>query len=714
MPSPGPITIDALPSAGTLTFQTMTGFEALGIPFEYRIDVLSTKADMGASDVIGSAVSVALELKAFQMRYFNGIVAAFEYRGFEGPLAKIRLFVRPWFWFLTQAKNSRIFQNMSIVDVIKEVFDKYDLTGVVDYTNLQQSYPPREYVVQYAETDFNFVSRLLENEGIYYFFRHEQGEHQMILVDTYTTHVPVPDYDKLPFAGPDTHRDALQTYVWDWNIVEQVQPGAYFQRDFDFTNPVAPLESPFGASKGYDLDDFEVYEYPGGFLTTTEGEGYSRVRLQELQTRFTQASGASNARGLSVGSTFHLINHPRDDQNADYLVISAEYVLRGHDTKSNVQTEEEPFACTFVAMDPTTPFRPAKTAAKAVVRGPQTAIVVGPEGKEIWVDEYGRVQVQFHWDRQGVNNEKSSCPVRVSQVWAGSGWGAVFTPRIGQEVIVDFLEGDPDQPIITGRVHNGSNMPPYKPKTHPTQSGIRSHSSPKGSQANFNEIRFEDLKGSEELYIQAERAQTTVVKGSQSISVGGDRSVTVTRDETYTVKKNRTTDITEKETLKVHGDVLCLFDKMYDTAVGDAASVTVKNDYFLSTTSGQITLTHGKSEFNITQGEEAWVDTANAHIMLQPGGNIEAGNNSAMFTMDSGGAIQLSATAATITIKRGDTTIVVTDDKISITAASMVEVKAPTVNITADEKVHAAVGGSSMDLTPDGVTVAGTMIKLNS
>ena len=711
MPTPGPITIDGPPAAGTLTFRSMTGYEALARGFEYEIDVLATKADVGAKDLIGAPVSVEVELKNFQMRHFNGIIAAFEYRGFDGPQAKCRLFVRPWFWFLTQTKNSRIFQHKSVVDIVKDVFDGHNLTGVVDYKNLQKTYSPREFVVQYSESDFNFVSRLLENEGIYYFYRHEDGAHKMVLVDTYTTHEPVPDYKEIPYAAPDTHRDALHTYVWDWNLIEQVQPGKYAQRDFDFTKPTAPLESTHPAPKGYDLDDFEVYEYPGGFLTVAEGDEYSTVRLEELQTAFKQATGASNARGLSVGSTFKLVDHPRDDQNANYLVISAEYVLRGHETTTNQQAEEEPFACTFVAMDPAAPFRPAKKTKKPVVRGPQTAIVVGPKDQEIWVDEFGRVQVQFHWDRKGEHNEKSSCPVRVSQVWAGSGWGAVFTPRIGQEVIVDFLEGDPDRPIITGRVHNGSNMPPYAPKKHPTVSGIRSHSSMGGSQTNFNEIRFEDLKGHEELHVQAEKNQTTLVKANQAISVGGDRAVSVTGNEAYTIKKNRATEITIDDVEKVHGNVGYYFDKLYETTVGDSMATTVKNDYLLQTTDGQITITHKKSELVIAAGEDTTLQTEKAHVALQKAG-----------------AILIKADAADITLKRDNTTIVVTSDKITITASSEVDVNAKTVSITAttatvgadtvsitaQKKATVTCGSSSAELSPQGVNVAGTMIKLNS
>jgi type VI secretion system secreted protein VgrG len=694
MPSSAPITIEGPSSAGTLTFRSMTGFEALARCFEYQIDVLSTKSDIGASDLLGAPVAVELETKNFQIRYFHGIVAAMEYRGFDGSQAQCRLLVRPWFWFLTRAKNSRIFQNKSVVDVIKEVFDQYNLAGAADFTELQGNYPSREYIVQYDETDFNFVSRLMENEGIYYFFRHSEGAHTMVLVDTYTTHVPAPDYKEIPFAGPDTHRDALLEYVSDWNVVHEAQPGTYSQRDFDFKNPASLLMSSRSIDKGYQLDNFEVYEYPGGFLTTSVGDDYSRVRLEALQTGFEQASATSNARGLAVGNTFKLIDHPRDDQNQDYVVISAEYRLRGHEGTTSPLPEDEPFVCTFVAMDPTAPFRPEKIAGRPRMCGPQTALVVGPDGKEIWVDEYGRVQVQFHWDRKGEYNEKSSCFVRVSQVWAGSGWGAVFTPRIGQEVIVDFLDGDPDRPIIVGRVYNGSNMPPYEPKTHPTRSGIRSHSSAKGSLANFNEIRFEDLKGHEELYIQAEKTQTTLVKGSQSISVGGDRSVSVSGNEQYVVKKKRATEITGDESIKVtDGDVTHLFQHNQTLDVGDTYSATVEKDYTVTTSQGQIKLTH-----------------ADAHFKIDPGSDMEMGNKAgALVSLANGGAVLISATSANITIQRGETQILITDSLVQITSKSAVKIEAGD-----SVSVSAGKGAATMDLGSAGVTVTGMQIKLNA
>ncbi|HEY6556215.1 MAG TPA: type VI secretion system tip protein TssI/VgrG, partial [Polyangiaceae bacterium] len=300
--------------------------------------------------------------------------------------------------------------------------------------------------------------------------------------------------------------------------------------------------------------DFEVYDYPGEYETSGTGETYARVRLEELQTLSERAEGFANARGISTGALFTLTEHPTDAQNREYLILSVSFTIETHALESDQGDdpgEEDVFQCRFLAADSQRPFRPARRARKPVVRGAQTAIVTGKSGEEIWTDQFGRVKVKFHWDRSDAADENSSCWVRVAQVWAGTNWGAMHIPRIGQEVIVEFLEGDPDRPIITGRVYNGDNMPPYALPANQTQSGIKSRSTKGGGASNANEIRFEDKKGAEQLYIQAEKNQDILVKASESHSVGGSRTKSIGADETVTIGANRTETVGADETITV-------------------------------------------------------------------------------------------------------------------------------------------------------------------
>ncbi len=535
---------------GTLTFRSMAGSEALGRCFEYAVEVLSSEPSLAAADLVRQNVTVHLELSDDSVRHFSGLVAGFEYRGWDSDGARYRLLVRPWLWFLSRGSGCRIFQNMSIVDILKKIFDDYGFSADADFSNLQESYPSREFIVQYRETDLNFVSRLMEAEGIYYFFKHDDGDHTLVLADSPVAHSPTSGYETIPFLSPDVHRDTLVEYVSEWNVVLETQPGKYSQADFDFTKPNVPLYSTSSAPRDTDLDKYETYEYPGGFETNPVGDTYSLVRIQELQVRYEEAFGATNARGLCVGSLFTLSDHPRDDLNAEYLVTSADIRLHGEAVSSSGGAENV-FSCSFAAIDPNAPYRPTMTAIKPTVRGPQTAIVVGPSGSEIWTDQYGRVKVQFHWDRDGQNDENSSCWIRVSQLWAGANWGGVHIPRIGQEVIVEFLEGDPDRPIVTGRVYNGSNMPPYDLPQNMTQSGIKSRSTKQGDLSNSNEMRFEDLKGSEELYIQAEKDLNALVKNNESLTVGASRTESIGTDDSLTVGKNRTAKVGVDESITI-------------------------------------------------------------------------------------------------------------------------------------------------------------------
>ncbi|MCL2450581.1 MAG: type VI secretion system tip protein VgrG, partial [Polyangiaceae bacterium] len=493
----GPITIES-PLGDTLQFHSMSGVEALSRPFVFDVEVQSRRDDIKPGELLGQPVTLALDLASDSdatTRYWNGIVASMQYvdTGFDG-VSRYRLTLRPWLWQLGLAADCRIFQRRSVPDIVKTVFEG---RGFHDFNVvLSETYDVREYVVQYRETDLQFVSRLLEDEGIYYFFRHESGKHTLILADSPHAHSDVSGYASLPYAAQDVNRDETLQYVRSWRAEGRLETGRYALSDFDFTRSfMRPLRGWAKGSEQATESNLEVHDYPGGFTTFDGGRAAAWRRLRQARREARTGGGESNARGLTVGCTFQLEDHPRDDQNRKYLVTSARVRLRGKELRMSDGTEEEAFACAFGVVDAEVGFTPPRTAPKPFVRGPQTAIVVGPADHEIWTDEYGRIKVQFHWDRIGTDDANSSCWVRVAQAWAGDRFGAQFVPRIGQEVVVDFLEGDPDRPIVTGSVYNNANMPPFELPLNQTQSGLRTRSTPRGAiYKNGNEIRFEDLK----------------------------------------------------------------------------------------------------------------------------------------------------------------------------------------------------------------------------
>ena len=530
---------------GVLLLERGNFHEELGRPFEFQLDLLSRDPNLDIAETLGKKIAIEVTLNSGATRYFNGLVSRFSFGETREQYHQYRATVRPWTWLLSRTSNCRIFQNMTVPDIVKAVFRAH---GFGDFDDrLADSYRSWDYLVQYRETDLNFISRILEQEGIYYFFEHDAEKHTLVLADSPSSHAATPGYEVVPFLQPEmvASMPSDVEYVDGWNAWRQFQAGAFSATDFNFETPKASLLNTLQGPEDDGNQAFEIFDYPGEFNNAGEGEASVKLGLQELAAEVERVEGTGNSHALMAGGLFTLSDHPRTDQNKEYLVISTSWsvtvTLYASGSGPSGGTD---FHCSLVAMDSQRQFRCPRRTPKPMVQGPQTAIVVGQAGEEIWTDQYGRVKVQFHWDRDGKNDENSSCWVRVAQVWAGTKWGAMHIPRIGQEVIVDFLEGDPDRPIITGRVYNADNMPPYDLPANQTQSGIKSRSTKGGAPSNFNEIRFEDKKGSEELFIQAEKNQTINVKhdrgatigGGDSISVGGDRSVTVSGNLSVTVQ----------------------------------------------------------------------------------------------------------------------------------------------------------------------------------
>jgi type VI secretion system secreted protein VgrG len=520
-----------------LLFRRMTARESLGRLFEIELELLSSVEDVKIEDVLGQNMTVRLEIQDGSDRYLNGFCSEFSQSGRLGRYAVYQAILRPWLWFLTRTADCRIFQEVTVPDIIKEVFREHGFSDFEE--SLSNSYRTWEYCVQYRETDFNFVSRLMEQEGIYYFFKHEDGKHMLVLADSYSAHDLIPAYEKVPYYPPSENVEREEDCITDWYLRKTVKTGNYVLESFDFKKPKAELVANSSISRKHARADFEMFDYPGEYVQKSDGDQYVRARLEELQAEHERVQGEADTRGFAAGGLFELVNYSREDQNREYLLVSVTHTATVSDYESGTGGADSEYSCSFEAQESKTPFRTPRTTRKPFVQGPQTAIVVGPSGEEIHTDEYGRVKVQFHWDRYGKADENASCWVRVSQVWAGKQWGAMHIPRMGHEVIVDFLEGDPDQPIVTGRVYNADNMPPYGLPDNKTQSGLKSRSSKEGTPDNFNEIRFEDKKGGEEMYIHAEKNQTIVVENDKSESVGHDNTESIGNDETIEVGNNR-------------------------------------------------------------------------------------------------------------------------------------------------------------------------------
>jgi len=554
-----------------LLIHSMNGHEELGKLFEYHLELISDTTDADFNQLIGDTITVSLEVGVGRVRYFNGHISRFAQTGISGHTANYQATVVPWFWFLTQTSDCRIFQNMTVPDIIKEVFREAGYTDFED--TLSGNYRNWVNCVQYRESDFSFINRLMEQEGIYYFFKHEEDKHTLVLADGYSSHEPVEGYEDVSYHPPAGSTVIKEEHLYAWEVAQQLQPGAYVYQDFDFTAPKKDLLAQSNKKRDHAKADLEIYDYPGEYKEFSDGDQYSRIRLEEIQANHLRANGKGDARGLTVGGLFTLTDHPREDQNLEYLIVSAHYTLMAGDYGSGSGGGDKVYACDINVINAQEPFRPLRTTHRPLVQGPQTAIVVGPSGEEIWTDEHGRVKVQFHWDRYGEANENSSCWIRVSQVHAGKGFGGIDVPRIGEEVIVSFLEGDPDRPIITGRVYNGDNKPPNGLPAAAMISGMKTNSTPGGG--GDNTIMLDDTKGNELIRVHGQFDMDTTVDNDLREHVLNNRSRDVAVDETISIGNNRTEDVGNDETTTIGNNRTETVGANETISIGSNRSVTI-------------------------------------------------------------------------------------------------------------------------------------------
>ncbi|MFP4275893.1 MAG: type VI secretion system Vgr family protein [Wenzhouxiangella sp.] len=585
--------------------------------FEYELVLSSEDENIDFDALVGQPARVELDLRDGSIREFNGVIIDFTFAAFRDNLAEYRAVLRPWFWLLTQASNNRIFQNQTVPQIIEAVCADHGFTDIVD--RLSATYEARDYCVQYRESDFAFLSRLMEEEGIYYYFEHGSHQHNLVLADDISAHSPFPNYEAVRYYPPDEHQHRAEEHLDSWTLSRSVRTGNYRLTDFDFKTPRADLEVVASMEKAHANAGYERYDYPGQYNTDLKGNALARSRLEQAQSDHEILCGRGNARGMAPGHLFDLEQFPRGDQNRRYLILEVTHRLRLGGLDSGGQDEDLDFEydCHLTAMPASEPFRPAQKTEKPVVFGPQTAIVVGQSGEEITTDQYGRIKVKFHWDRDPARNQNSSCWVRVSQAWAGNRWGAQFIPRIGQEVIVEFLEGDPDRPIVTGSVYNADNMPPYDLPANATQSGVKTRSSKGGTTSNFNEIRFEDKKGAEELNIHAEKDMKVEVENDRTEKVGNDERVTIQRDRHHTIENDDARTVKGKDTEEIAGQQKVTIDggrnfKVKQSEIRDVGMSQTENIglFWKKDVTGNIDITSA-GNINIIAGGNAVVSDSN-------------------------------------------------------------------------------------------------------
>lgn len=618
-----PITATTPLGQDALLFHRMTGKEALSRLYKYKIEFLSEINNIAFEDILGQNICINLRMADEQWRYFNGFVSRFKQQGMLGEYYCYRATIRPWLWFLTRTTNCRIFQAMTVPDIVKQVCNDNGFTDIEE--QLTGSYRTWVYRVQYRETDFNFVSRLLEHEGIYYYFRHEKIKQTLVLCDSISAHESI---GEIPYYPEGNVELRATEHIYKLSLRQQVQPGTYSQNDYDFEKPKANLFVKATVQRNHAYCDFEQYDYPGQYITTSEGDNYANCRIEELHSQFEQIKGSSNVRVCRSGSLFNLTHYPREDQNREYLVISTSYRLQSDEYFStNGSQDGEDYRCTFHAVDSKQPFRAQRTTLKPVVEGPQTAVVVGPAGEEIYTDEYGRVKVHFHWDREGKMDENSTCWIRVSQVHAGKGFGGIDIPRIGEEVIVDFLEGDPDRPIIIGRVYNNYTMPAYKLPANKSISGLRSNATKGGS--GFNEIRFDDKKGEEQIFFHAEKNQDIRVKNDHFEFIGNDRHLIIKCDQLEKVEGDKHLTVTGDKNDKINGTVSRSIDMDLQEKIGNRHGLQAGSEIHLK--AGMNVIIEADSSITLKAGDEfivvspAGVTISDKQGLINSGGSPGSG-----------------------------------------------------------------------------------------
>jgi type VI secretion system secreted protein VgrG len=646
-----------------LLFRKLVAREELGRLPEYGVELLRPreKAPVTADQLLGAQVDLKIQVYKEKFRFINGFVSRFERGGITGDYDIYRVEVKTWLWQLTLGSDCRIFQDKTAIEVIEAVFADYAAAGTVKKDQLNGGTAKRPFTVQYNESDFNFVMRLMEEEGIYFYFTHTQGQHTLVLTDKSSGHNALPD-STLRWSDAQVGADLAVDLVTHWSSTHAVGSTKYVHTDFAAEKPALDLKTQASRTPPHPKHPqaLEVFEYPGGYTDISMDEqpdpkktvGTTRAQMQvdRFESGRVSAVGITPYRFSAAGATFTLSGHPADD--GDYLITAVDYEMVFSHYEAKDSEEKTGFACRFKVVPKATPFHTLPIAHRPRIYGPQTATVVGTSGDEITTDKYGRAKLQFRWDRLGSSNENSSCWVRISQPWAGKQFGMIALPRIGDEVVVEFLDGNPDRPLITGRVYNGDNMPPYKLPDQATVSGIKTQSSKGGGLTDANELRFDDKKGSEYIWLQAQKDMFSWVKN----------------DRFSSVLNNYWGDVTKNYSLKIGGTT--------DLAIADVTKVKVDKD------------------LNVKLG-------ADMHMAITGALGLEVTDAVAV---KGSKAIAVTSGAA-MDLKVGQT--------LNMTATSAVSLKGMSITIEGESQITIKAGAGTITLGPAGVTIDGPTVKIN-
>ncbi|MEX2208184.1 MAG: type VI secretion system tip protein TssI/VgrG [Myxococcota bacterium] len=663
-----------------LLLADMSARESISKPFVFDMHFLSQTEDIDFAAVIGKPLCVQLTLGNGNQRYFHGVVARFSQGSAEGGFASYRAEVVPWISLLRHRAGCRIFQHKTVPDIIKAVLTETDF-GDVEF-QLAGDFPEREYCVQYRETDLNFIARLAEEEGISYFFKHSDKQHTLVLFNSPGAAAPCPGQATIAYASA-VDLSVLAGSISDFRVEHEVASGKYSLSDYNFEDPSLSLLATTQSSATLGANEkFEIYDHPGEYLQLSEGERRVKLRMQAEEAAAIHIRATSDCAAFLPGFRFDLQGHFRGSYNQSYLITEVKHQVSqtiGAGGGGGGSSYSNSFSC----IPHSVPFRPLQHTAKPLITGVQTATVVGASGKEIDVDGHGRVIVQFHWDREGKKDENSSCRVRVSHNWAGKNWGLISNPRIGQEVIVEFIEGDPDRPIITGGVYNGEQTVPYALPANATQTGIKTRSSMEGGTANFNEIRMEDRKGSEQFFVQAERDWEKQVKNDSKEVVGHDRTREVGNNERVNVKMDQEEIVGGKQTISVKGTRTDTVDENEKRGVVKDRSRSVGGNETIAITGNQELKVEKNHSVNVTGNEEYRV-AGTMSVEVQKSHSEEVTNayqlKAKTISLEAQDSIVFKTGSAQIELKKnGD--IAITGGKIKIEGSGPVTIKGSKVTV---------------------------------
>jgi type VI secretion system secreted protein VgrG len=670
------------------------GHEELSKISRLELTVTRSDSDLNARDVVGKGISLRITDPDENQRWFHGLVVGLRGGAIDSQdRREYHLSIRPALWLTSQSTDCRIFQDKTVVEIVEEVLKAYDGLSV-DLSQVTQSHPKREYCVQYRESDLDFLARLLEEEGIFYFFDDTESVHRVIFGDQPGVHSKIAQ-SPVDYRSNLPQTDSIDPHLKTWERRYSFGSGKWTHTDYDFKQPRSPLMVSQVATGPLlpDTQKHERYDFPGRYSKRDQGEPLAKIRAEQLACEQDLIESSSDCISFKVGGYFKVGEHRNaSERSQEFVIRRIEHRCRvalSENSSSGDQTGPEPYRNQLLCFPRSVPFRPAQVTPQPVVRGCQTAVVTGPRGEEIYPDEYGRVKVKFHWDRLGKPDENSSCWIRVSQVHAGQKWGQIDLPRVGEEVIVDFLEGNPDQPIIVGRVYNGDNKPPFDLPKEKTRRGNRS-STYKGN--GFNELSMDDTPGREQVRIHAQHNwnssvnndQTTDVKNNQSIQVGNDRSLLVGNDDSTQVKNEQTVKVDSDRSVYVGGSHTETVKKKQTVEVGDNQKTTVKGSHSLEVKR------NSKTKVALNASDSVGISRYNKTGVMKK-------ENVGLLNVAATGVLQLDATGFFHADVAAFYRYIRSGHKLKIKAGTSIEI---------------SCGSSTIELTPDKISISSTNIEI--